>query len=37
MLEALFWILIGAFIGWHVPQPLWAKALQEKALALFKK
>ena len=37
MLEALFWVLIGAFIGWHVPQPTWAKILQEKILGLFKK
>lgn len=37
MLEALFWVLIGAFIGWHVSQPTWAKVLQEKVLRLFKK
>jgi hypothetical protein len=36
MLEALFWILVGAFIGWQVPQPEWAKTLQEKVLSIFK-
>lgn len=36
MLEVLFWILVGAFIGWHVPQPEWAKTLQEKVLSAFK-
>lgn len=37
MLEALFWVLVGAFIGWHVPQPLWAANLQAKILGVFKK
>ena len=26
----LFWILIGAFIGWNIPQPWWARYIQEK-------
>lgn len=30
MLETLFWILVGAFVGWHFPQPTWAKMLEEK-------
>lgn len=37
MLEALFWLLVGAFIGWHFPEPFWAKALKEKLLGLFKR
>jgi hypothetical protein len=37
MLEALFWILVGAFIGWHVDQPAWAKSLKEKVLSIFSK
>jgi hypothetical protein len=31
MLEALFWIAVGAFLGWNFPQPFWAKAIQEWA------
>jgi hypothetical protein len=34
-MEALFWILVGAFIGWHIPEPSWAKVIKEKALTLF--
>lgn len=37
MLEALFWILVGAFIGWHVPQPIWAVTLKDKIMGVFKK
>jgi hypothetical protein len=32
MLETLFWILVGAFIGWNFPQPSFAKSIQEKYL-----
>jgi len=24
-MEILFWILVGAFIGWNIPEPIWAK------------
>ena len=37
MLEALFWLALGAFIGWNLPQPEFAKTLQEKILSMFKK
>jgi hypothetical protein len=30
MLGILFWIVVGAFIGWNFPQPAFAKAIQEK-------
>lgn len=33
MLEILFWVAVGALIGWNFPQPMWAKALQEKVAA----
>lgn len=36
MLEALFWMAIGAFIGWNFPQPFWAKIVQEKIKNIFK-
>ena len=35
MLETIFWILVGAFVGWHFPQPEWAKALETKVRSLF--
>ncbi len=37
MLETLFWILVGAFIGWNIPQPQYAKELQEKIKSLIQK
>jgi hypothetical protein len=30
MFETLILILIGAFIGWHFPQPMWAKMIRRK-------
>jgi hypothetical protein len=35
MLETVFWILVGAFVGWHIPQPSWAKALEDKVKGFF--
>lgn len=37
MLEALFWLVIGAFIGWNFPQPQFAKNLETKIKSVFKK
>ena len=37
MLETLFWLLLGAFIGWNFPQPDFARTIQSKLLDLFKK
>lgn len=37
MLETLFWLLLGAFIGWNFPQPDFARTIQSKILDLFKK
>lgn len=28
MLEAIFWVVVGAFVGWTIPQPEWAKKAQ---------
>ena len=33
---SLLWLVVGAFIGWSFPQPLWAKVLQEKVLEIVK-
>lgn len=37
MLDIILWILLGAFIGWHIPEPTWAKVVKEKLLSLFSK
>lgn len=35
MLEALFWIVVGAFVGWNVERPAWSVTLQQKFMELF--
>jgi len=37
MLETIFWLLLGAFVGWNFPQPDFAKAIQSKIMGFFKK
>jgi hypothetical protein len=37
MLETIFWLLVGAFVGWNFPQPDYAKSIQAKVVGLFKK
>ena len=37
MLETLFWLALGAFVGWNFPQPNFAKRIQVRILSLFKK
>lgn len=37
MLETLFWLAVGAFIGWNIPQPEFAKTIQQRVLGFFKK
>jgi len=37
MLETLFWLALGAFIGWNFPQPEFAKNIQAKILAVVRK
>ncbi len=32
----LFWVLIGAFVGWNIPQPWWARYIQDKIVAGLK-
>jgi hypothetical protein len=36
MLETVFWLLVGAFVGWNLPQPQWAQRLQEKTTEIFR-
>jgi hypothetical protein len=37
MLDTLFWVAVGAFVGWNFPQPFWAKIIQEKIQAMIAK
>ena len=36
MLSILFWVAVGIVIGWNLPQPGWAKSLQENLVAALK-
>jgi hypothetical protein len=36
MLDIIFWIAVGAFVGWNFPQPFWARAIQEKIASMIK-
>jgi hypothetical protein len=36
MLESLFWFLAGAFVGWNLPQPQWARDFQARLIELIK-
>ena len=35
MFEALLFIIVGAFIGWNLPQPEYAKKIQEFVVKQF--
>jgi hypothetical protein len=37
MLDILFWVLVGAFVGWNFPQPFWAKIIQTKIQTMLSK
>jgi hypothetical protein len=37
MLEIIITLLIGAFIGWNLPQPDFLKSIQAKVLSFFTK
>ena len=37
MLDTIFLLLVGAFIGWHFPDPCWAKVIKAKVLSMIKK
>ena len=36
MLEVLLWVAVGAFVGWNMPQPAYAVALQNWVVAKWK-
>ena len=35
VLRQILWILVGTLIGWHIPQPSWAKLLYDKFIAKY--
>lgn len=35
-MTTLFWIAVGAFIGWNIPQPRWAEKAQKSAVKWIK-
>ena len=37
MLETLFWLALGAFVGWNFPQPEFAKRIKFRVMTAFKK
>lgn len=37
MLDIVFWVLVGAFIGWNFPQPWWAKFIEDKLRVMLQK
>tara|TARA_B100000508_G_C11346306_1_gene221716 strand:+ start:339 stop:458 length:120 start_codon:yes stop_codon:yes gene_type:complete len=36
MLETVFWVAVGSFVGWNLPQPEIAKRIQQKVVDFFK-
>ncbi len=36
MFSVIFWVCVGVLIGWNLPQPRWAKDIQDKAVAAIK-
>ena len=36
-LDPLFWIVVGTFVGWNLPQPSWAKKIQNKVQSIITK
>lgn len=37
MIESLFWLAVGTFVGWNFPQPNFAKKIQGWVVELYKK
>ena len=35
-METILYIIIGMFIGWNLPQPKYAKYIQDKVLTLLR-
>lgn len=37
MSDAIIYGIIGAFVGWNLPQPFWATFIQSRVKAFFTK
>lgn len=37
MLDTIILLLVGAFIGWHFPEPSWAKIIKAKVMGMISK
>ena len=37
MMDILFWVGVGAFVGWNFPQTFWARMLQDKIQGMLAK
>lgn len=37
MIEVAIYVLIGVFIGWNLPQPSWAKNVQDRIVNIIKR
>ena len=37
MLDIILWIAVGAVVGWHFPEPVWARAIKAKVLGMHRK
>jgi hypothetical protein len=35
-MSTLLILIIGIFIGWNLPQPVWAKDIQDKLLGMIR-
>jgi hypothetical protein len=35
-MTSLILIIIGMLVGWNLPQPIWAKTLQDKAVEMLR-
>lgn len=35
MLDTLFWIAVGAFVGWNFPQPFYAVWIQNSIVTMW--
>lgn len=36
MISSILLVAVGVFVGWAVPQPAWAKTIQDKVTGFFK-
>ncbi|MCG6939800.1 MAG: hypothetical protein LJE69_00920 [Thiohalocapsa sp.] len=36
MLQIVFWVLVGILIGWNLPEPAWARQMQDGVVNFVK-